>query len=202
MRKKISKVSGNPVLGRVNSLNGGIVWPKNEQASLGRDACFYGQNVVKLSPGRCRLAAHRSDRLVFAVRLLLLSGLADIDSALEERSVFNGDAGRNYVAGERTVAANIHAIACGQVAADFAEHHNLASIDVGCNYAIASNRNPISGKVDRAFYPSIDVQRLGSGDFTFDHQGLPDGSLICCAGRNRSRSTAGGCFRYCWSARR
>ena len=41
-------------------------------------------------------------RLLFAIRLLagLLSGLADVDSALEERAVFDRDARSHNVAGE------------------------------------------------------------------------------------------------------
>ena len=67
----------------------------------------------------CRLT-RRNGGLLFAVGLLLrlrLSALADIDAALEERAIFNRDARRDNVAGQGAVAADIDAIARGQIAA-------------------------------------------------------------------------------------
>src|ERR1700722_14974601 len=91
---------------------------------------------------------------VLAVRLLLagLSALSDVDAALEVRAIFNRNACRNDVAGERTIAANIHAVAGGQVAANFSQHHNFAGIHIGRNHAVASHRYAIAGKVDRPFH--------------------------------------------------
>src|SRR5208282_63855 len=57
----------------------------------------------------CGRLARRND-LVFPV-WFRLSALADVDSALEEGAVFNRDAGRDDVAGERSVAANVDAVA-------------------------------------------------------------------------------------------
>src|ERR1700722_17846626 len=87
----------------------------------------------------CRRLAGRNG-LVFAVRLLLrLAAFADVDAAFEEGAVFDRDAGGDDVAGERAVAANIDAVAGGKIAADFAQNHNLAGIDVGGDYAVAAD---------------------------------------------------------------
>ena len=48
----------------------------------------------------------------------------------------------------------------------------------------------------------VTEERFRTGDFTLDDKRLPDGSLVRSAGRNGSRSTAGGRFRYRRSARR
>src|SRR6185437_10598950 len=151
----------------------------------------------------CHSFAGRSrNRLLFAVRFLSrLSGLADIDSAFEERAIFNGDARCNYVAGERAVAADVHTVAGSQVAAHLAENNDLTSINVGGNNPVASNCHAIAGQVDGTFDAAIDVQGLGSGYFALNDERLPDGSLIRCAGRDGTRST-GGRFRYRGSARR
>src|ERR1700680_218712 len=70
----------------------------------------------------CRF--RRGDDFILAVGLCLaglagLAAFADVDAALEVRAVFNGDAGCDYVAGERAVAADIYAIAGGEVASHF-----------------------------------------------------------------------------------
>src|SRR5208282_1519234 len=49
---------------------------------------------------------------------------ADVDAALEEGAVFNRDARRHHVPGQRTVTADITTVAGGQVAAHFAEHYD------------------------------------------------------------------------------
>src|SRR5664280_2766615 len=83
----------------------------------------------RLHPGRCRRRTglprgRRSGFLGFAIGFL--AGLADIDAALEVSAIFNADALGDDVAGERAFAAEVHAVAGGHVAADFAQHHNLA----------------------------------------------------------------------------
>jgi hypothetical protein len=78
----------------------------------------------------------------------LLTGFTDVDSTFEERAIFNRDARGYNVASKRTVAANINAIAGSQVAPNFPEHDDLAGIDIGGNYAVASNCHAVSGKVD------------------------------------------------------
>ncbi len=52
--------------------------------------------------------------------------LADVDAALEEGTVFDGDAGGDDVAGEGTFAANVDAIGGLAVAANLAENDDLA----------------------------------------------------------------------------
>ena len=52
--------------------------------------------------------------------------LADVDAALEEGAVFDGDAGGDDVAGEGAFAADVDAIGGLAVAADFAEDDDFA----------------------------------------------------------------------------
>src|SRR5579862_9290006 len=131
------------------------------------------------------------DRLVFAVRLGLvgLSAFADVDATFEECAVFDGNAGGDDVAGEGAVAANVDPVAGGEIATDFAEHNDLTGIDVGGDYAVASDGDAIACKVDGALDAAIDVERLGAGDFAFDDQRLADGGLIRSGGGNRPGSS-------------
>src|SRR5258708_22519281 len=114
---------------------------------------------MKLSAGSCCFGRNRSNGLVFAIRFLPgLPCFADVDSAFEERAVFNRDAGRDYVAGERTVTANIHAITGREVATNFPEHNDLTGIDVGGDYTIAANGDAISGEVDGSLDAAVNVE--------------------------------------------
>jgi len=47
---------------------------------------------------------------------------------LEERSVFNGDARCDHVAGQRSIAADIDPVAGRQIATHFAEHYDFAAL--------------------------------------------------------------------------
>src|SRR5579863_6443978 len=128
------------------------------------------------------------DRLVFAVGLgLRLSAFADVNAALEIRAVFYGNAGGDNVAGERAVAADIHAVAGGQIAAHFAQHDDFAGVDVGGDHAVAANGDAIAGKIDGTFDPAVNIKRLGAGDFTLDDQRLADGGLVGGGGRHGAR---------------
>ncbi len=77
---------------------------QNKRASLGiKDARRRAITVlqIRLSAsggdfGRCAASSGRLD--FFAIGLL--SGLANVNAAFEERAIFNGDAGCNYVSGE------------------------------------------------------------------------------------------------------
>src|SRR5258708_27035201 len=144
-------------------------------------------------PNRYGLAGRNA--LVFAVCFWLarLSALADVDATLEEGSVFDRNAGRHYVAGERTIAADVDSITSRQVAAHFAQHHDLARVDVRRNHAITTDGYAVSGRVNGAFHASITVQRLRSGHLTLDHQRFADGGLVRSgrAGGRRSRYRCG-----------
>jgi len=105
---------------------------------------------------------------LFAIGFAGLTRFTDVNSTLEERAVFNRNSRRDDIAGERTIAANIHAIASGQVAANFAEDNDLAGIDIGGDNAVASNGDAISGQIDRAFHAAINIERFGPGDFTLN----------------------------------
>src|SRR6478609_3851826 len=77
---------------------------------------------LRSRPNRRRLA--RRYWLLLAIRLLRLSALANVDAALEESAIFNRDARRNHIPGQRTIAADVHAITRGQTPAHFSKHHN------------------------------------------------------------------------------
>src|SRR6266496_401156 len=114
-----------------------------------------------LSSRYCRGRRLRSrgaslDFLLFAVHFLAC--LADIDSALEEGAIFNRDSGCHDVAGQGTVAADVHAVAGSQVALHFSEHDDFAGIDVGRDYAVAPDGDAVASQVDGAFYASVNVK--------------------------------------------
>src|SRR6185312_8710956 len=88
---------------------------------------------------RGRLSARRDCRGLNRdglLAVLLLSGLANVDAAFEERAIFDADALRHDVAGERTFVADINAVAGRQVAANLAEHNHFTGIDVRGDLAI------------------------------------------------------------------
>jgi len=89
------------------------------------------------------LSLRRSPSAAFAA-----GPLADIDAALEEGAVFDGDTRRDNIAGQRTIAADIDAITRSQIAAHLAQHDDLARINVGSDHSVAAHRHPIAGKID------------------------------------------------------
>ena len=105
-------------------------------------------------------------------------GLADVDAALEECAVFDGDAGSGDVAGECAFAADIDAVGGGDVAADFAEDDDFAGGDVGGDLAVAADGDAIAGEIDGSFDLAVDVEGFGAGDFAFDDEALADGGLV------------------------
>jgi hypothetical protein len=104
--------------------------------------------------------------------------LADVDAALEEGAVFDGDAGGDDVAGEGAFAADVDAIGGLAVAADFTENDDLAGADVGRYLAVAADGDAVAGEVDGAFDFTVDVEGLGTGDLAFDYETLADGGLF------------------------
>jgi len=116
--------------------------------------------TARLGSGANRCRLRRRNTFVLAIGLLLrrLTTLANVDATLEERSVFNGDASRDDVTGERPIAPDINAVAGRQIAADFAEHHDFAGINIGSNHAIAPDGNAVTRQADRTFDPAVDVE--------------------------------------------
>src|SRR3989442_5111259 len=147
---------GKPVNETVISPSKGRYFPHKQQASLSRDACLCGIKLgTALSPG-CHGFRRSNSRLVFAIRLL--PSFADVDSAFEEGAVFDRDARRNHIAGERTITADVNAVARREIATNFSQHATFTGIDVGSDYSVTANGDAVSGKVDRAFHPAIDIQ--------------------------------------------
>src|SRR4051812_16877241 len=98
----------------------------------------------------------------------LLVRFADIDSALEERAVFDADASRGHIAGQGAFGADVHAIAGGDVAPHLAKDHHFARGDAGGHLAVAAHGHAISVQVDAALDFAVDEQRFRAGDFTLD----------------------------------
>jgi len=103
--------------------------------------------------------------------------LLDVDSALEERAIFNADACCRDVAIQRALCANINPVCRRNVPAYLAEDHNLASRDVGRHLTVATNGHAVSREVDAAFDLAVNKERLRSGDLALDEQALADRRL-------------------------
>ena len=119
------------------------------------------------------------------------TGLADVDAALEEGSVFDGDAGGDDVAGERAFAADVDAVRGLAVAADFAEDDDLAGADVGGYLTVAADGDAVAGEVDGSFDLAVDVEGLRTGDLTFDDEALADGGLFGVGHRSSRTGSCG-----------
>jgi len=85
-------------------------------------------------------------------------GLADVDSALEERAILNADTGGSYIAAERAFRADIHTVGRGDIAANLAQNHDFAGSDVGGHLAVTSHGDAIPGKIDAALDLAVDEQ--------------------------------------------
>ena len=66
-------------------------------------------------------------------------GRRQLHAASKHRAIFHADPLADHIAGERTFAADIHAIAALHVARDLAHDHNFTRGNVGGDYAVASN---------------------------------------------------------------
>ena len=126
--------------------------------------------------------------------------LADVDAALEEGAVFDGDASGDNVAGKGAFTANVDSIGGLAVAANFAENDDLASADVGGHLAVAADGDAVAGKVDGSFDFTVDVERFGTGNLAFNYEAFADGSLFAvgnCTGScsSRARVERGSCGR-------
>jgi len=106
------------------------------------------------------------------------AGLGDVDAALEEGAVFDGDSGCDYVTGQRAFAADVYAVRGLDVAANLAEHHDFAGGDVGGYLAVAADGDAIAGQVDGALYLTVDVEGLGAGELALDYEAFADGRLV------------------------
>src|SRR6202034_1162879 len=66
-----------------------------------------------------------------------LARLTNVDTALEEGAIFNADALRNDIAGQRTFAADVDTVAGIDVAAYLTQHDYFAGRDIGGNLSVA-----------------------------------------------------------------
>ncbi len=115
--------------------------------------------VAELSvrnPGGIDRIGQRKRRLGIN-RRFLCSRLADVDPALEKRSVLDRDPLRDHVAGQSAVGANVNPVGGVDVALHFAEHHHFPRRDVGLHLAVPANRHPVAVERDRALDFAVDV---------------------------------------------
>src|ERR1700733_13416231 len=70
----------------------------------------------------------------FAIRLL--TTLTNVDAALEEGAVFNGNTCSHDISSQGAITTNVDPVAGGQVAADLPQNHDFTRIDVGRNNAV------------------------------------------------------------------
>jgi hypothetical protein len=89
-----------------------------------------------------------------------LAGFADIDSTLEICTIFDTDALRYDVPGQRAFVPDINPVAGIEIATNLAEHHDFPGGDVGGNIAVAPNGDTISRQGNRPFDFPIDEQRF------------------------------------------
>src|SRR5271169_3665042 len=121
----------------------------------------------------------------------LLAGLTDVDATLKIGALFDADALGDDVAGERTLTANVEAIAGRHIAANFTQNNDLPGSNIGRDDAVAADGDTVAGQVDGAFHAPIDVKRLRAGDFAFNDKRLTQGCLLL-----RIYGNAGGGTRY------
>src|SRR5262249_3785709 len=117
--------------------------------------------------------------------------LANVDAALEVGAVFDADALADDVAGKRAFIADVDTVAAGDVALHLAQDHDFLGVDIGLHRSVAADGYPVAGKVDGAFHPAVDVERLRAGDFALDHQRLADGGLLLVVENGVARRRCG-----------
>src|ERR1700690_367173 len=110
-----------------------------------RFRCFGGFHLILLLPV-----------LLILRRLLLLFGVANFDSTLEDGAFFHADAVCNHVAGEQAFIADIEAIGALDVALNLAHDDDFLGHDVGGNVAVAADSDSILWKANSAFDAAID----------------------------------------------
>ena len=104
--------------------------------------------------------------------------LADVDAALEERAIFNADAGRGHVAGEGAFGTDVDAISGIDVALELAEDDDFAGADAGRDIAVLAHRDAIAGNADAALNLAVDEQGFGAGNLALDGEALADAGLL------------------------
>src|SRR5271167_709675 len=171
--------------------------PSQAKDRLSAAIAIHFRNTLTVVPSRNRLDPGRSRRYHFAggrrtcllgFTVGLLAGFANVNPALEISAVFDADALRDHVPGERAFAADVHAIAGCDVAADFAEYHDLARRNVGRDHTVAAHGHTVTGQVDGTLHPAVNVERLRAGDFAFDNQRLAQRGLLLRVDRRAGRT--------------
>jgi len=74
--------------------------------------------------------------------------LADVDATLEERTIFNADACRSYIAGEGAFSTDVDAISGSDVALELAKNDDLTGANAGRDIAVFANGDAIAGEAN------------------------------------------------------
>jgi len=105
--------------------------------------------------------------------------LFDIDAALEQRSVLNADASRNYVSDEFCVFADIDLVRSFDISLDLTKDDDLAGANAGLHTTVRPNGNFVLNRLDRPLDIAIDVEVFLGEDLAVDfnrlsnHRGIP-----------------------------
>ena len=112
------------------------------------------------------------DRLL----VLWLRGL-NLDRALHHGSVFNTDARRHDISGERTFAANVQTIRAMDIASHRAHDYHFLGGDVGDDNPVTPDGDA-AVKVDGALDAAVYKERFGATDLALDDHRASDRSLL------------------------
>jgi len=186
-----------PLAGQGNALTAGLAYTVGsgwqvEGLDFGVARAVHAGPIAALS---LTLLAGCHDNSVMPVDGRLSMGQSLSVSGAQSFTLEAGATSGDYIAGERAIAADIDAVAGGEVAAHFSEDHDFAGIDVGRNHAVATHGNAVTRQVDGTFHPAVDVKRLRTCDLAFDHQRFADRGLVRGGGCDRTRRRRSGFAR-------
>ena len=95
-------------------------------------------------------------------------GALDFDAALEIGAVFDADARRRDVAGDRAVLLDLDAVAGVKIARQVAVDDHFASPNFRAQLAGAADREALAIEDDRAFQFAVDLKILFAGDLALN----------------------------------
>src|ERR1019366_5242448 len=96
-------------------------------------------------------------------------GFANIDAALEKRTIFDADPGSGKVANHRSLTTDVNAIRGNHVAPNLPQNHDFAGRDVSGDKPFGTYSDAISAKPDVTFGSPFDYQRIVTGNLTADN---------------------------------
>lgn len=107
-------------------------------------------------------------------------GWVNFDAALEISAVFDADARRRNVAGDRAVLLDVHAATGVDIAHDFSEGNHVPGVNLGSELGGGADRELVTLEPDRTFDDAVNLQVFGAVDLALDLNA-----------RTQTRTTAG-----------